>query len=156
MLISSGVGSYFSRKLVGKANDFRLSTVLIAVAGGGFDAGFPGIADFSESGVGWPLALKIAVTVALVAPAGFLMGMPFPIGLARLGALYPRAVRWAWALNAAASVLGSAAAIFFAIYLGLRATVLLGAALYLGALAVVWLRQRAAVVVAPAGAELRA
>ncbi len=84
------------------------------------------------------------------------MGMPFPTGLQRLEALYPQAVRWAWALNAAASVLGSAAAIFFAIYLGLRATVLLGAALYLGALAVVWLRQRAVVVVAPAGAELRA
>jgi hypothetical protein len=100
--------------------------------------------------------LKIAVTVALVAPAGFLMGMPFPIGLERLGTLYPRAVRWAWALNAAASVLGSAAAIFFAIYLGFRATVLLGALLYLGALAVVWLRQRAAVVLAPAGAGVRA
>ena len=155
MLISSGVGSYFSRRLVGKAGDGRLSSVLIAVAAAVSALAFLA-APIGESGVGWPLALKIVVTVALVAPAGFLMGMPFPIGLARLGALYPRAVRWAWALNAAASVLGSAAAIFFAIYLGLRATVLLGAALYLGALAVVWLRQRAAVVVAPAGAELRA
>ena len=155
MLISSGVGSYFSRRLVGKANDFRLSTVLIAVAAAVCALAFLA-APVSESGVGWPLAMKIAVTVGLVAPAGFLMGMPFPIGLARLGELYPRAVQWAWALNAAASVLGSAAAIFFAIYLGLRATVLLGAALYLGALAVVWVRQRAAVIVAPAGAELRA
>jgi hypothetical protein len=155
MLISSGLGSYFSRRLVGRANDFRLSTVLLAVAAAVSTLAFLA-SPISESGVGWPLALKIVVTVALVAPAGFLMGMPFPIGLARLGALYPRAVRWAWALNAAASVLGSAAAILFAIYLGLRATVLLGAALYLGALAVVWLRQRAAVVVAPAGAELRA
>jgi predicted MFS family arabinose efflux permease len=155
MLISSGVGSYFSRRLVGKGSDFRLGTVLIAVAAAVCALAFLA-APISESGMGWPLALKIVVTVALVAPAGFLMGMPFPIGLARLGALYPRAVRWAWALNAAASVLGSAAAIFFAIYLGLRATVLLGAVLYLGALAVVWLRQRAAVVVAPAGAELRA
>jgi hypothetical protein len=155
MLISSGVGSFFSRRLVGKASDSRLSTVLLAVAAAVSALAFLA-SPISESGVGWPLGLKIAVTVGLVAPAGFLMGMPFPIGLARLGALYPRAVRWAWALNAAASVLGSAAAIFFAIYLGLRATVLLGAALYLGALAVVWLRQPAAVVVAPAGAELRA
>jgi hypothetical protein len=155
MLISSGVGSYFSRRLVGKTSDSGLSTILIAVAAAVSALAFLA-SPISESGVGWPLALKIVVTVALVAPAGFLMGMPFPIGLARLGALYPRAVRWAWALNAAASVLGSAAAVFFAIYLGLRATVLLGAALYLGALAVVWLRQRAAVVVAPAGAELRA
>jgi hypothetical protein len=155
MLMSSGVGSYFSRKLVGKANDLRLSTVLIAVSAAVSALAFLA-APISETGVGWPLALKIAVTVALVAPAGFLMGMPFPIGLERLGELYPRAVRWAWALNAAASVLGSAAAIFFAIYLGLRATVLLGALLYLGALAVVWLRQRAAVVLAPAGAGVRA
>jgi hypothetical protein len=151
MLISSGVGSYFSRTLVGKANDTRLSTVLIAVAAAVSALAYLA-APISETGVGWPLAVKIAVTVGLVAPAGFLMGMPFPIGLARLGAEYPRAVRWAWALNAAASVLGSAAAIFFAIYIGLRATILLGAALYLGAFAVVWLRQRAAVVVAPAGA----
>ena len=155
MLISSGVGSYFSRKVVGKANDLRLSTVLIAVAAAVSTLAFLA-SPVSEAGVGWPLALKIMVTVGLVAPAGFLMGMPFPIGLERLAALYPRAVRWAWALNAAASVMGSAAAIFFAIYLGLRATVLLGAALYLGALAVLWLRQRAAVIVAPAGAELRA
>jgi len=149
------VGSYFSRKVVGKANDLRLSTVLIAVAAAVSTLAFLA-SPVSEAGVGWPLALKIMVTVGLVAPAGFLMGMPFPIGLERLAALYPRAVRWAWALNAAASVMGSAAAIFFAIYLGLRATVLLGAALYLGALAVLWLRQRAAVIVAPAGAELRA
>lgn len=151
MLISSGVGSYFSRSLVGRAGDFRLSTVLIAVAAAVSMLAYLA-APVSETGVGWPLALKIAVTVALVAPAGFLMGMPFPIGLARLGAVYPRAVQWAWALNAAASVLGSAAAIFFAIYLGLRATILLGAALYLGAFVVVRLRQRAAVVMAPAGA----
>jgi hypothetical protein len=42
-------------------------------------------------------------------------------------------------LNAASSVLGSAAAIFLAIHIGLRSTVLVGAGLYLGALSVVWL-----------------
>ena len=40
-------------------------------------------------------------------------------------------------LNAAASVLGSSGAIFLAIYLGLRATLLIGGALYLCALAVI-------------------
>jgi hypothetical protein len=61
------------------------------------------------------------------------MGMPFPAGLARLDALHKPAVRWAWALNAASSVLGSVAAIFLAIYLGLRETLLVGAACYVGA-----------------------
>jgi predicted MFS family arabinose efflux permease len=103
----------------------------------------------SELGVGWALPLKIALTVALIAPAGFLMGMPFPTGLTQLEARFPQAVRWAWALNAAASVLGSAAAIFLAIYVGLRATLLAGACLYLGALSVVWLNRRSAANPAP-------
>ncbi|MBL8292411.1 MAG: hypothetical protein JNN08_11280, partial [Bryobacterales bacterium] len=69
----------------------------------------------------------------LLAPLGFLMGMPFPTGLARLEESYPQAIRWAWSLNAAASVLGSALAIFCAIYLGLTLTLLLGALFYVAA-----------------------
>jgi hypothetical protein len=46
----------------------------------------------------------------------------------------PANVRWAWSINAAASVLGSAAAIFLAIYLGLRMTLMIGGLFYLGAL----------------------
>ena len=38
---------------------------------------------------------------------------------------------WAWALNAASSVLGSASAIFLAIYLGLRETLLVGGIMYI-------------------------
>jgi hypothetical protein len=59
------------------------------------------------------------------------MGMPFPTGLTRLELRHPGAVRWAWALNAASSVLGSASAIFLAIYLGLRETLLVGGLMYL-------------------------
>jgi len=96
----------------------------------------------SEWGVGLPLPVKALVTIALIAPAGFLMGIPFPTGLTRLERQFPLAVRWAWALNAAASVLGSAAAICLAIYLGLRATILAGAVSYLCALGVMWARGR--------------
>jgi len=45
-------------------------------------------------------------------------------------------------LNGAASVLGSAGAIICAIFLGLRVTLLVGGLMYLGALAVVWLKGR--------------
>ena len=34
---------------------------------------------------GWPLGVKFLVVVLLIAPAGFLMGMPFPTGLAPSG-----------------------------------------------------------------------
>jgi len=71
------------------------------------------------------------------------MGVPFPAGLARMQARYPKAVRWAWSLNAAASVLGSATAIFLAIYIGLRATLLVSAGLYLSAVVVARIQPRA-------------
>ena len=81
------------------------------------------------------------------------MGIPFPTGLTRLEARYPQAVRWAWALNSASSVMGSAGAIFLAIYLGLRTTLLIGGALYLVALVVARFesrRQPTAVTLEPA------
>lgn len=141
MLISSGLGSFYSRRLIRSSDRGRLSVALLAVAATVSVLAFVA-APISEFGVGWPLPLKMLVTVCLIAPAGFLMGIPFPTGLTRLEARFPQAVRWAWALNAAASVLGSATAIFLAIYIGLRATVLVGAGLYLCALLVVWLQRQ--------------
>ncbi len=139
MLVSSGLGSFFSRRVI-EESESRLIGVLLGVALVVSVLAFIA-APVSEFGVGWPLPWKIAVTVALIAPAGFLMGMPFPTGLTLLEMRFPQAVRWAWALNAAASVLGSAGAIFLAIYIGLRATLLVGGCLYVVALLVVWLQR---------------
>ena len=153
MLISSGVGSYFSRRLLGEKSDGNLRTALAGVAALVTLLAFVA-QPVSALGVGWPLPLKISVTAGLIAPAGFLMGMPFPIGLARLKVRFPQAVRWAWALNAAASVLGSASAIFLAIYMGLRATLLIGAVAYLCALTVVRIERKPATV--PVGERVTA
>ena len=46
----------------------------------------------------------------------------------------PKSIRWAWSINAAASVLGSAGAIVLAIYCGLSNTLLIGALFYILAL----------------------
>ena len=133
MLISSGAGSYMSRRL-GTFSDAPLRNVLITVAV--LIAVLAVIVPpLTEAGVGWPLPLRVLVTIGLIAPAGFAMGMPFPSGLSRLETRHKPSVRWAWSLNAASSVLGSAAAIFLALYLGLRETLLFGGALYLAALA---------------------
>jgi hypothetical protein len=153
MLVWSGLGSFYSRRLIGEAHRRRLIVTLIGVAAAVSVIAFAA-APISEFGVGWPLEAKILVTVCLIAPAAFLMGIPFPTGLTWLEARFPQAVRWAWALNAASSVLGSAAAIFLAIHIGLRATVLVGAGLYLCALSVVWL-QNSVAEIAPAPVEVR-
>jgi hypothetical protein len=73
------------------------------------------------------------------------MGMPFPTGLRAVAdqsvTEYPALevetgslVEWAWAMNAASSVLGSVAAIFLAIRFGLNITLAAGAAAYFLAL----------------------
>ena len=129
MLLTSGLGSFYSKRIV-KGNPERLRIVLllivILVPVLGYFAGL-----VSDLGPAWPLALKMAATVAVIAPLGFLMGIPFPTGLATLEQWEKSAVRWGWSMNAASSVLGSAMAIFFAIYLGLYQTLVLGGLLYL-------------------------
>lgn len=136
MLVSSGAGSYFSRRFSGK-----LTWILIGIAALVGALAFAA-APVGQYGVGLPLFVKVLITIALIAPVGFLMGMPFPTGLMRLESRYPQAVRWAWALNAASSVMGSVGAIFLAIYVGLRTTLLIGGALYVVALLVARLESR--------------
>lgn len=139
MLMTSGLGSFYSKRIV-KGNPERLRIVLllivILVPVLGYFAGL-----VSDLGPAWPLALKMAVTVAVIAPLGFLMGIPFPTGLAAIEGWEKSAVRWAWSMNAASSVLGSAMAIFLAIYLGLYQTLVLGGLLYLVA---AWVYRRTA------------
>jgi Spermidine synthase len=134
MLLSSGMGSFWSRKLVGESltkMSLALAAVALLVA-----AMAALVSPLVSAAVGWPQSFKIAVAVLMIFPAGFAMGMPFPTGLKRLEARQPSSVRWAWSLNAAASVMGSAAAIVCSIYFGLIQTLLVGGLLYALALGI--------------------
>jgi hypothetical protein len=78
-----------------------------------------------------PLAARIAIAIVLVAPLGFLMGMPFPRGLASTGqGPYPPPPFY-WGLNGIFSVLGSVGTMLAAVMLGFTAAMLGGAAFYL-------------------------
>jgi hypothetical protein len=81
-----------------------------------------------------PFAARVAVSVALLAPAGVGMGMAMPIGLRRLVALHPSGVPWAWAVNGLTSVLASALAVAIAITAGFTVATLVACACYAGAL----------------------
>jgi hypothetical protein len=100
--------------------------------------------------VGLGPGLRVAVTVLLLAPLGLLLGMPMPAGLRLLAARAPGLVPWAWGVNGAASVLGSSVAVALAMLWGFDRTLLVGAAFYLAAFALV---ARGAVAGAPASAE---
>ena len=131
MLLSSGIGSFASKRLV-RGDVRKLSRVLLTVVGAILLLSAI-ITPVAESGVALPFPVKVLISVLLISPVGFAMGMPFPTGLTLLERIMPASLRWAWAINAASSVLGSAAAMFLAIYLGLQMTLVIGGLLYAGA-----------------------
>jgi hypothetical protein len=76
--------------------------------------------------------VRIAASVLVVLPLGVFMGMPFPLGIVRAARQKrQRDVPLYWAINGAAAVVGSAAAVTLSLYAGLSAVIALGAALYL-------------------------
>ena len=127
MLLASGAGSFASRRIV--KDSARIWIPLLAIALGIVLYRFI-LPMIISSQVGLPFAAKLAISAALLIPLGFLMGMPFPTGLRALSERKDGRVEWAWALNAAASVLGSVSAMIIAIHFGLNVTLLCGAAAY--------------------------
>ncbi len=93
-----------------------------------------------EALVGLPFVEKLLISGLLLVPLGMAMGMPFPSGLRALSSDLRRAdrqhgsVEWAWAMNAASSVLGSVLAMVIAIQFGLNVTLACGAAAYVVAM----------------------
>ena len=87
--------------------------------------------------IGAPPAVKIAAAFALIAPLATLMGMPFPRALARLNAVDPSLLPWAWGINGCALVIGAVFAALLAIYVGHTVVILVGVVLYAAAAAFV-------------------
>ena len=87
--------------------------------------------------IGAPPAVKVAAAFALIAPLATLMGMPFPRALARLNAVDPSLLPWAWGINGCASVIGAVLATLLGIHFGHTAVMLAGVVLYLVAAAAV-------------------
>ncbi|ABE46171.1 hypothetical protein Bpro_4279 [Polaromonas sp. JS666] len=80
--------------------------------------------------MGLPDAARILISAALIAPLAFFMGMPFPLGLARVEAINARLIPWAWGINGCASVIGAVLATLFAIHVGFTAVVMAALVLY--------------------------
>ncbi len=77
-----------------------------------------------------PEAIKIVVSLALIAPLAVWMGMPFPLALARLAAQAPALVPWAWSINGCASVISAVAATLLAMNIGFSGVIIAATGLY--------------------------
>ena len=135
LLLSSGAGSWASRRWLPDPRDVWMP---LAVIGAALLVYVRILPLPLERWVGAPVPVKLAISAALLVPLGFSMGMPFPAGLRILEESRSQpgsaTLEWAWAMNAAASVLGSVLAIAIAIQFGLNATLGCAAAAYLLAL----------------------
>jgi hypothetical protein len=142
LMLSSGAGSLFSRMWLPRTELGWVPLVLVIVTLVADVLFLPGrLAALVGLGFGY----RLLVSAVILVPLGFVMGMPFPTGLRALASApapeFPAgqassdtAVEWAWAMNAAASVLGSVLAMVIAIQFGLTVTLACGAAAYLLAL----------------------
>jgi hypothetical protein len=142
LMVSSGAGSLFSRRFLPHTG---LGWVPLALVIATLLADVFFLPSRLAALVGMAFAYRLLVSGVLLVPLGFVMGMPFPTGLRALAALpapeFPagqgaseNAVEWAWAMNAAASVLGSVLAMVIAIQFGLTITLACGTAAYVLAL----------------------
>ena len=143
LLLSSGAGSLASRRWLGQSGSAWLPLTIIATALLLYVFILPKVLNAL---VGIAFIAKLLVSATLLVPLGFAMGMPFPTGLRALSLVSidtleslsnhagENTVEWAWAMNAASSVLGSVLAMVIAIQFGLNITLACGAGAYLAAL----------------------
>ena len=81
--------------------------------------------DQAESGT---VPLRVGVCLLVIVPAGALMGFMFPTGMRLAGGIDTRVTPWLWALNGAAGVFASGAAVLLSIATSLNFSLWAGAA----------------------------
>ena len=133
LLLASGAGSMLSRRWFPNPTQVKTAVLVIILLLVVYVRMLPPLL---QTLVGLALPWKLLISAIALIPLGLAMGMPFPNGLRALaaGKEDDNAIEWAWALNAASSVLGSVAAMVIAIQFGLNWTLACGALAYAAAL----------------------
>ena len=81
--------------------------------------------------LGLNLITRLSATVFILIPLGFLMGIPFPLGIRWLKERsLENHIPWMWGINGVSSVLGSAMTIVVAISFGFTEALLVSAGCY--------------------------
>jgi hypothetical protein len=127
LLAFSALGSHFSaRTSLQLAIGGLVALLLIA------PRLLPGVFQMT---LGLPLTVRLGVTALVIAPIGFLIGIPFPGGIKRMLVDPERSssIPWIWAVNGAASVVSSVLATLLALSFGFDWVLRTGALCYAGA-----------------------
>jgi len=130
LLVSSGIGSYFSDKVFAMKKGILYSTISIIVVILSYQLTLDSILSVftARSEI-----IKTAVTLVLIMPLGFFMGLPFPKGLTMVKKIDRKKVPWAFGINSFFSVISILLAALLAIISGFRTVFLLASVVYLAA-----------------------
>jgi hypothetical protein len=131
-LLFAGVGSAASKRLQERAASKLRYPLVALVAAIGLAAALclTLLPWLFEHAMGLNDPVRIVISIVLIAPLAFCMGMPFPLGLARVEAADARLVPWAWGINGCASVTGAVLATLLAIHVGFTAVIVAALVLY--------------------------
>ncbi|MCH8328963.1 MAG: hypothetical protein IIB81_01055, partial [Nanoarchaeota archaeon] len=127
MLLFSGLGALYSQRFkVRQLNKIIFLIFILIIAYSLLINYFIGLF------ISLNLILKIVLTTIIIAPLGFMMGFPFPLGIR---AIKKELIAWAWAVNGSASVLSPILAIMLALFFGYNFVLFLAGIVYLIGLA---------------------
>jgi hypothetical protein len=134
LLLAGGLGSYLSVRIADarlRVAGLRVLAALMIVLVAAGAATVPLITAFSDA----ETPVRIAVSGALLAAMGVLMGMAFPLGMRVAMLSRGELAPWLWGVNGATSVLASVLAVVIAMAAGINASFWTGVAAYAVALA---------------------
>ena len=132
LLLSSGIGSLATARLSHRPQSSTRVLLLLIVVLVAFGSMTPVVIRYVDAA---SIATRIAVSVAILLPIGFFMGMAFPIGMSRALSEAPSIAPWLWGVNGAASVSASVLVVVIALGAGISAAFWVGTGCYLVALA---------------------
>ena len=136
MLVFAGLGSFVSgRWPMSPAVRVAITAAVVIAMTALYVAGIDALLAVC---LALPLPVRIAIAVALLAPLGFALGMPFPAGLSVVERISPGLVAWAWGINGCTSVLGAIAAVVLAMAVGFAGVFTIAAGLYVLAALAIW------------------
>ena len=134
ILVAGGIGSYSSARLI--KNNTRNLTFIIGgiIAIGLFYVTTLPIMIYSI--ISEDFAVKALISIGLLFPIGFLMGMPLPTAMRLIKSHSPTHVPWMWAINGAFSVMGAVLSVVIGILFGASYAMTLGVLIYFIALGI--------------------
>lgn len=132
-LVASGVGSMIAGRLPWSPRHVvTLGIAGLTVTNLAILFAYPPLAHATLS---MALPWRVLISVLVLAPPAFFMGMPFPTGLAWMHEHDAQLVPWAWAVNGGTSVVGSILAIVIAMAAGFTTVLWIAVGVYLLGLA---------------------